>query len=626
VLVGGSSKIPKIKQILRDEFPKPIKINDSISPDEVVAFGAAFFAENLRRNTGEFWGDFQYLDCTQHSYGVELENGKMEVLLKAGDKYPTEVAKYFFNAYDNQVDFQINVYEGENEKVNENELIGHFTLKNIPIKKKNEVCLTIIFNFDEDQILSVTAFVAENGQKESIKIDKKDQKLNESQNIIQGNICLNNNNLKNKKEKQIKKDIMDYTKNFKKAKEDKVKFDIILNYNKLIIEYLTFLETNYNDIESEKYLYLLEKLFKSYSYLLKTQLISFVDLKLKEDIENNVKSYLKKVSKKNPFRIKYLLEHFRDIKKDNSDIYYSSLIYSMEILKNRGDDFFKKMDKNSILNAKTFYEECLLIGKACFNNNTIMLEQIDIDLKRNYDEFQDECENKIKIISADFMSVIENTKATGNLFPNNNNLDDDHLSLCILNLKESLEILDSIEELSFNKKALESKAICLANIVQIQFQLKSKDNISPQNLQEMYNYSKQSIDIAKSLGENFIKKNKNWYNEINNLNTKIKDKLNNSGSAPPIIDIKQFDDELRNKSLNDEEFLKHILINYPYKGCEFSENMLLEYRKNKENFLKMLLLKYKKNGCTGIEGNNMINERNKIIIKHLNNIFNNISD
>jgi hypothetical protein len=459
--------------------------------------------------------------------------------------------------------------------------------------------------------------VAENGEKKCIKINKKNQ--DENRNAIQGNIGLINNGI-NKQEKQLKKEIMDYTKHFKNAKSDKIKFDIIINYNKLIIEYLIFLETNYNDIESEKYFYLLDKLFKSYSYLLKTQLISFVDLNSKGNIKDTVESYLEKISKKNPFRLKNLLEHFKDIKKDNSDIYYSSSIYSMGILKKRGDDYFTKMNKNSVLIAKTFYEECVIIGKVVFSNNTIMLEQIDIGLRRNYAECIEECENKIKIISADFISVIENTKLTGNLFSNNNNLDDDHLNLFILNLKESLKILDSIEDLNENIEALESKSICLANIVQIQFQLKAKDNIKYKDLQEMYNYSKQSIDIANNLGQNC--KTKNWYNEINNLNIKIKDKLENS-SAPPIFDIKKFDDELRNLSLNDEEFLKHILTKCPFEGCEFSENMLEEYQKDKENFLKMLLNKYKKSGN---EENNMINEKNKIIVKYLNNILNNLSD
>ena len=80
---------------------------------------------------------------------------------------------------------------------------------------------------------------------------------------------------------------------------------------------------------------------------------------------------------------------------------------------------------------------------------------------------------------------------------------------------------------------------------------------------------------------------------------------------------------MRNLSLNDEEFLKHILTKCPFEGCEFSENMLEEYQKDKENFLKMLLNKYKKSGN---EENNMINEKNKIIVKYLNNILNNLSD
>lgn len=74
-------------------------------------------------------------------------------------------------------------------------------------------------------------------RKKCIKINKKNQ--DENRNAIQGNIGLINNGL-NKQEKQLKKEIMDYTKHFKNAKSDKIKFDIIINYNKLIIEYLIF--------------------------------------------------------------------------------------------------------------------------------------------------------------------------------------------------------------------------------------------------------------------------------------------------------------------------------------------------------------------------------------------------
>ena len=308
VLVGGSSKIPKVKEILREKFPLA-QTNDSISPDEAVAYGATFYCESLRRNTGEVWADFEYLDATQHSYGVELADGSMEVLIPAGSKYPTTKTQYFFNIYNDQYTFEINVYEGENENVNENELLAQFTLEDIPKKKQGECCLQITFSIDNNQILNVTAHVEENGATRSIKIDKKCQNLNEISTLKLGRISLlgnENGNELNKKEKKFKLEIMEYTKNFKMMNDDQSKYEVIKNYNKSINDYLKFLEINYHDFESEKYLYLLDKLFKSYSYFYKTQLFSFVDLTTKDNIQNNIESYLEKVSKKNPFKLKYL--------------------------------------------------------------------------------------------------------------------------------------------------------------------------------------------------------------------------------------------------------------------------------------------------------------------------------
>jgi len=615
ILVGGSSKIPKVKEILNKKFPKA-KINDSISPDEAVAYGATFYCESLRRSTEEVFEDFKYLDATQHSYGVETEDGTMEVLIPAGSKYPTTKMKLFSNAYDDQYTFDINVYEGENEYASENELLATFTLENIPKKKRQELCLKIIFDIDTNQILNVTATVEENGSTKSIKIDKKSPNLNEISILKLGRISLIGNDL-NKKEKNFKLEIMDFTKNFKMMNDDQSKYEIIKNYNKSINDYLQFLEENYQDNESEKYLYLVDKLFKSYSYFFKTQLYPMVEYTEKNQINQKVEDYIEKISKKCPYRIKYLLENFKDIKMEKSKIYYTSSIYSMKILKSRGDEYYNKMESNSNQIAKNIYEECLVIGKICFNNDKI-LNIIDLDLRRDYEEIREECEDKIKLISADSISVIENTKLTGNLFSNNNGLDDDNLSLLVFNFNQSLSKLNAIEDLEFNNEALLSKAICLANIVKIE----SIKKIGVASLQKLLELAENSIEIANKLGE--ICTNKNWYNEINNLKAQIKEKLDNL-PAPNIeedLHLENLKIELENKFMNEPEnegCLRFLLINHPYDGCQFSENMIEEYKNNKRTFLKKLLIKYKKSG--NIQNNRVI-ERNRIYEVFINNMIN----
>ena len=69
------------------------------------------------RNNNESLKDFEYFDCTQHSYGIEIETGDIEVILPKGSKYPSSVTKYIHNTYTNQTTFDIKVYEGEMKKM-----------------------------------------------------------------------------------------------------------------------------------------------------------------------------------------------------------------------------------------------------------------------------------------------------------------------------------------------------------------------------------------------------------------------------------------------------------------------------------------------------------------------------
>ena len=618
ILVGGSSKIPKVKEILKQKFPN-VKINESINPDEAVAFGATIFCESIFRNSGKFLEDFSYSDSTQNSYGVELEDGTMGVIIKRGSQYPTSSTKYYYNAYDDQYNFNIRVFEGENEYVRDNTFLQEFILEGIPKKKKGELVIEVTFEIDVNQILSATAIVGEGNAKKKVKIEKrKDLFSNQDMNLQLGKISLIGDNL-SKEEKKIKIEIFEYSQNFKTMSRDQDKFKLILNYNNSLISYLKFLEEKCSDIESEKYLFLIEKLFKSYSYFFKTQLNAMVDFNEKINIKNNIEIYLSKIHRKNPFRLKQLLAHFKGIKINNSDIFYTSSIFSMKLLKNLAEEYFSKKQRNSLQIARNIYEECLLIGKSISHDIYI----IDNELMREYNEIKGECEDKIKIISVDSQSEIENTKQTGKLFSNDKNLDYDNLCLLSFNLSKHLKELNAIDDLNDNKLALEAKSICLANIVKIEL-MKNKGNI---NLQHLYDYSKESISIAEKLG--IICTGQEWYKEIIDLHDQIKKKLSYSMPAPSILDKEKMEQELK-ENLNNgiENFLRFLLINYPYEGCQFSEDMIEEYKNNKRNFLKQLKKKYNNSKIiqSSLNGSNDFNQKKEIIITYLNNCINSISD
>ena len=128
ILVGGSSKMPKIKKIIENKFEN-IPINDKISPDEAVAFGACILAECLRREDQDIWKDFIFEDKIRHSIGIEVENGLIDVILTKGKRYPTSSKvnlnklHWFHTMYDNQYTFDIKVYERESKYACDNNLI-----------------------------------------------------------------------------------------------------------------------------------------------------------------------------------------------------------------------------------------------------------------------------------------------------------------------------------------------------------------------------------------------------------------------------------------------------------------------------------------------------------------------
>ena len=584
VFVGGSSKIPKVKEIIEKKFPG-VPINDQISPDEAVAYGACIFGESLRRAEGDFWKDFSFIDKTGHSYGIEIEDGSVEIIIPKGSRYPVSKFHFFETTYDSQYTFDIKVYEGEKKYAYENELIGEFTLEGIPQKPKGEVILKVTMKIEINQNIKVTGFVQEGNIKKNLTIYRNNQypKLKENDNLI---LKINELNIE---EREIQSYIFEYSKNFMLQKQDKDRYELIKKYNTAIIKYLNFFEKNYEDTSSEKYLYLLEKLLKSYTYFFNTSLKKLIGLDEKKEIKITIESYLKKISVKAPFRIKQLLNYFKKVKKDVFIEKLEIIVFSMELIYIKAIDNYNKNEKNHILFAKTLFEECSSINKAFLQEGDEA--KMDIEIMKKCKDINKDCDKKIKLISAISLSEIEDLKKQGKLFNNKNKLENDDLSLLSFNLDQAIKKLNTIENLNENQDALETKSFYLANIVKIEF-LKNENNI---NLESMEQNAEESISIAKSLKKDC--KNKPWFKEIVKLNENIiKKRKNNAKPAPHIemIDI----DNLYEKFMNlltqgDEVLLRYILQNYPYKGYIFNEKTIDEYKLNKERFLNNLRKKYR---------------------------------
>ena len=603
ILVGGSTRIPMVKNFVKNFFPKK-KINDRINPDEAVAYGATLQAEKILYNRDKIISNFHILDITPFSLGLATKNIsndeelqkeglEMSVMIKRGTPLPTFNVQTYTTVKDNQTTVQLEIYEGERKYVKYNHLLTKTTITGLSPKPKGETKISVEFKIDVNGILYVKAI--EESEKNGKKIELT---------IKNDDITFTNEEMEKMKKKmeEMSKDVkykeltqgMDYSnikttlKTYQDAydncgeDEEENKQIYLNNFNETLEDFIDKFNKDFdNETLLEKYYLYVQQLFSSYIKTLECEL----DKSEQKTIFNKIKKYLLIFIDKSSAYLDNLVETLSKMPKSKKKDFYLLIIFIMEKLNELGGKCIKEKKEFSKYHslmyfeqARSYYEKYLeKVNPALFKKES--LDSLNLQKKIFTENIQDINSGAIileKNLQEGRVFDGKGYEALGTGFTkglNNLNINPAQKEVdLLLKLKEYERILSSI---LISNEPSEKEAKCIVSILIIN-NLLGKINKKNKYLFALSDKCELIIDHFK------IDKNIDWYKSFLPIKKKIDSlKTSEENYNTLFLKVRQKNPEIFDEI--DEQFRKHkgtikfidfIITKYPYKGFEKGQKEL----------------------------------------------------
>jgi len=625
VLIGGSTKIPKVKDIISNYFNNETKINCEINPDEAVSYGAGIYAAKLMHQGGDIINDIILLDITPLSIGTSTVNKSEDPKIKAlgnlmsfiipkGTRIPITLDKNYLNLVDNQKVMEIDIYEGERKYIKDNHLIGNFDIE-LPPGPKGQVKIKVSINIDINGILNIKAFEKTGKLKGKMRI-RNDRELisDEEFNKLKDKNKDKLDKVELSKEKNYKKKIREYYNYYLEEKDNSYKIKYLKEYNKSIIQFIeTFEFNNFNNVTIfEKFYLYVKLLFESYQKILKLEPI--IEITFEEEIKNISKKYLKLLIKINPYCLLQLISLYQDCK---DSLLYDIVIYVMNLYYENGLNYLNNQNYNcNKYRARNEFINCVKLSQKFIEERKLILLK-DSKIKENHDKIISNAKINIDKIDSSFKIKI-NLNDKSKLFNNEDYLDKDNILILLGKYREYLENILNEED------KIEIEAFLLANIVKIQHTFLQKNNYSSMKM-----LAEQSVNLAMSINKNWD--TIPWFKEIKS----ILDELRKRFEDCEIFDEEEFEDNIleEKKEIFDEienytkkdnfAFIKFIIEKYPPKRMiNLEKSIEDQWKENQINLINVLCAKYNQTNYS----RNTYDEKVKYVIvgkiqEHLNQIY-----